>query len=105
MNKEYILKEINNIKNQLVGKYRPDKIILFGSAVREGEEINDVDLLIIKRDVPYYGTDRIIELYHLMDTAVAVDYVVYTPEELSECLSLGDPFIKKILKEGKVLYG
>lgn len=105
MKKEYILKEIDNIKNQLVEKYRPEKIILFGSAAGEGEEINDVDLLIIKKDVPFYGTDRMIELYRLMDTMIAVDYVVYTPEEISECLSLGDPFIKKILKEGKVIYG
>ena len=105
MKKENILKEIDNIKNQLVEKYRPEKIILFGSAAREGEEINDVDLLIIKKNVPFYGTDRMIELYRLMDTMVAVDYVVYTPEEVSECLSLGDPFIKKILKEGKVIYG
>ena len=105
MKKEYILKEIDNIKNQLVEKYKLEKIILFGYAVREGEGINDIDRLITKRDVPLYGTDRIIELYRLMDTSVAVDYVVYTPEEVSECLSLGDPFIKKILREGKVLYG
>lgn len=43
------------------------------------------------------------ELYHLMDTIVAVDYIVYKPEEVEEHLSLGDPFIKKIFKEGKVL--
>ena len=105
MKRDYILKEIDSIKFQLIEKYEPEKIILFGSAAREGEEINDIDLLIIKKDVPYYGTDRIVELYRLMDTTVSVDYIVYTPEEVSKCLSLGDPFIKKVYKEGKVLYG
>lgn len=105
MKKESILKEIENIKNQLVEKYKPEKIILFGSASREDRDINDIDLFIIKKDVPYYGADRMSELYHLMDTDAAVDYIVYKPEEVEERLSLGDPFIKKIFKEGKVLYG
>ena len=49
MKKESIIKEIDDIKNQLVEKYRPEKIILFGSATREGKEVNDIDLLIIKK--------------------------------------------------------
>ena len=61
--------EIRSFVKAMVEKikaaYRPEKIILFGSAVHEGEVINDLDLLIIKRDVPFYGTDRIIELYRL----------------------------------------
>lgn len=103
MEKDRILKEIEHIKGQLIEKYKPEKIILFGSAAWGGKEINDIDLCIIKKDVPYYGADRMSELYHLMDTIVAVDYIVYKPEEVEERLSLGDPFIKKIFKGGKVL--
>ncbi len=29
---------------------------------------------------------------------------VYKPQELEQRLKLGDPFVKTILKEGKVLY-
>ncbi len=105
MKKENILREIDNIKNQLIEKYRPEKIILFGSAAWGGEEINDLDLFVVKRDVPYYGTDRMRELRHLIAVNVSVDFIVYKPEEVDECLSLGDPFIKKILKKGKMLYG
>lgn len=100
-----VLKEIENIKNQLIEKYKPEKIILFGSAAWGEGEINDIDLFIIKRDIPYYGSDRLLELYNLIKADAAVDYVVYKPEETKERLSLGDPFIKKIFKEGKVLYG
>jgi predicted nucleotidyltransferase len=99
------LKAIDNIKDQLIEKYKPEKIILFGSAAWGGEEINDIDFFIIKKDIPYYGADRILELYHLMKVDEAVDYIVYKPEEAEERLSLGDPFIKKIFSKGKVLYG
>ncbi|MBI5233444.1 MAG: nucleotidyltransferase domain-containing protein [Deltaproteobacteria bacterium] len=105
MDKATLLKELDNITAQLIEKYKPDKVILFGSAAWGRGEINDIDLFIIKKDVPYYGSDRIIELYHLLFSDVPVDYIVYKPEEAEERLSLGDPFIKKIFKEGKVLYG
>ena len=106
MTKTEIIQEIDHIKNQLIEKYRPEKIILFGSAAwGRSDEVNDLDLFIVKKDVPYYGSDRINELYRLMDTHAAVDYIVYTPEETRKWLSLGDPFLKKIFAEGKVLYG
>src|SRR3989304_9257835 len=98
MKRESVLKEIEKIKEQIIERYKPEKIILFGSAVWGDKEINDVDFFIIKKDVPYYGADRMIELYHLMDTNVAVDYIVYKPEEVKERLSIGDPFIKRIFE-------
>lgn len=96
---------IEALRQQLVVKYAPEKIILFGSAAREEEEVNDVDLFIIKDDVPHLGADRIRELYRLMDTDLPVDYLVYRPEEVAERLSLGDPFVVGVLREGRVLYG
>jgi|SRR4030043_1101282 uncharacterized protein len=105
MDREAALKEIDNIKAQLIEKYKPEKIILFGSSAWGEDEINDIDLFIIKREVPYYGADRINELYRLLDVDLPIDYIVYKPEEAEERLTLGDPFIKKIFKEGKVLYG
>jgi uncharacterized protein len=73
--------------------------------MRQDIEINDVDLFIIKNDVPHLGADRIRELYRLMDTDLPVDYVVYRPEEVAERLSLGDPFVAAVLREGRVLCG
>ena len=105
MDKGFFLKEIENIKTQLVDKYKPEKIILFGSVVWEEGEINDIDLLIIKADTPYYGIDRMRELDRLIERNVAVDMLVYKPEEVKERLEMGDPFLKRIFKEGKVIYG
>lgn len=49
MESESILKEIESIKEQLIEKYKPEKIILFGSAGSRDKEINDIDFFIIKK--------------------------------------------------------
>jgi len=105
MTRAEIFTRIEALQQQLVAKYGPQRIILFGSAAREEGEVNDVDLFIIKDDVPHFGADRIRELYRLMDTDLPVDYLVYRPVEVAERLSLGDPFVVGILRDGRVLYG
>ena len=105
MKKEALLEEIDRIKAQLISKYEAEKIILFGSAAWGKGEANDIDIFVVKSDVPHYGYDRLLELYRLIKADAPVDYIVYKPEEVENRLSLGDPFIKKIFKEGKVLYG
>ena len=98
--------QLTSITAQIIEKYRPEKIILFGSAARgEFRPESDIDLLIIKKDTPYYGEDRIRELSRLIDRDVPLDLLVYRPEEFEKRLSMRDPFLKAILKEGKVLHG
>jgi len=101
-----IQKEIENISSQIISKYKPEKIILFGSAaLGKATPESDLDFLIIKKDTPYYGADRIRELSRMIDRNIAVDFLVYRPEEFEQRLRMGDPFLKAILKEGKVLHG
>ncbi len=97
--------EIENIVGQLLRLYKPQKIILFGSLVKgEIKAGTDIDLFIVKSDVPNLGVDRIRELDTLVRYELATDFIVYTPEEVKQRLSLGDPFVKTILEEGRVLY-
>jgi len=99
-------KEIQNITYQIIEKYKPEKIILFGSAAQGERNLDsDVDFLIIKKETPFYGADRIRELSRIIDRKIPVDLLIYRPEEFENRLKLGDPFLKLILKEGKVLYG
>jgi predicted nucleotidyltransferase len=99
-------KEIQSITKQLIEKYGPEKIILFGSAARrEAGPDSDADFLIIKKQTPYYGSDRIRELSPIIERNIPVDFLIYRPEEFEKRLAMGDPFLKAILKEGKVLYG
>jgi len=60
--------------------------------------------LLLKSDVPKLGVDRIRQLDALIKYRLATDFIVYKPQELERRLKLGDPFVKNILKEGKVLY-
>ena len=99
-------KEIGSITAQIIEKYKPERIILFGSAVNGQLGLDsDVDLLVIKKDTPLYGADRIRELSRIIDRNIPVDFLVYRPEEFQKRLDMGDPFLKVVLKEGKILYG
>lgn len=105
MTAQEIKSRIESLKHQLVTKYHPEKVILFGSAARDTDEVNDVDFFIVKDDVPVLGAERIRQLYRMMETDLPVDYLVYRPSEVAERLALGDPFVTAVLRDGKVLYG
>jgi predicted nucleotidyltransferase len=99
-------REIENITNQIIEKYRPEKIILFGSAAKgELKPDSDVDFLIVKKETPHYGADRIRELSRLIEGNVPIDFLIYRPEEFDKRLEMGDPFLRMVLREGRVLYG
>jgi hypothetical protein len=97
--------EVRSIVDQFVRHYKPEKIILFGSlvwgALTDG---TDIDLMLIKRDVPRFGADRLREVQRLVEHRLATDFLVYTPQEIADRLALRDPFVMQILSEGKVLY-
>ena len=93
--------------DRLIRVYHPKKIIVFGSFARgEMHPDSDLDLCIIKDNLPASGVDRKFEIYRLLtDRDIPIDLVVYQPDEFETRLRLGDPFIKTILSEGKVFYG
>ena len=65
---------IDDIVRQIAGKFKPEKIILFGSYARhQPRPESDVDLLI-------------------------------TPSNLARRLELGDPFLQEIIVESVTLY-
>jgi len=98
--------EIKSITNQIIEKYNPEKIILFGSAARGQFSLDsDADFLIIKKDAPFYGADRIRELSRIIERNIPIDLLVYKPEEFKKRIDMGDPFLKANLKEGIILYG
>jgi predicted nucleotidyltransferase len=101
-----VQREIESITAQLIAKYKPEKIILFGSAARGNATADsDLDFLIIKNDTPHRGRDRMIEVSRLIDRNLPADFLVYRPEEFEKRLAMGDPFLEMVVAEGKVLYG
>lgn len=97
-------KELASVVEAIVRRYRPEKIILFGSLARgEDSEESDIDLLIVKRT----ATRRIyrrIEALKGIPRSVPLDVLVLTPEEIDFLEKEQSPFIREILAEGKVLY-
>jgi len=105
MNEIDIQEEINNISRQIVDKYKPQKIILFGSAVKDKyTPDSDLDFFIIKKDVPYLGRDRARQLRKIINKHSAADFIIYKPEEFDKWMGLKDPFLTTIINEGKTLY-
>lgn len=107
MKKANFQKEITNITKQIVEKYKPEKIILFGSFARgDFNRDSDIDMLIIKESKKT-RPERASDVYRLtwdVDRTLPFEPLVFTPKELERQLKLGDPFFLTILKEGKTLH-
>jgi predicted nucleotidyltransferase len=100
-----IKEEIKKIIKQIKDKYKPKKIILFGSfAWGKPNKNSDIDLLIIKdtKKDYYQRIPEVRSLLHNIDRAF--DILVMTQKEVTKRLKLGDFFIEDILKKGKVIY-
>lgn len=100
-----MLKTVEEIKERLIKAYNPDRIILYGSyAKNEAKEKSDIDLLILK-DTTDRPIDRRIQVEKiLIDRALPLDILVYTPEEMRYLFSIGSPFIEEVLETGRVIY-
>jgi predicted nucleotidyltransferase len=106
MKKKY-QEEIKRIVESL-SDYRPEKVILFGSvACGKERENSDIDLLIIKesRLKRPFRVKEVFETLRNVKRQFPLDVLVYTPKEIEQRLALGDFFIKRVLAEGKVIYG
>jgi len=68
------------------------------------DEYSDLDFVVIKKTAKRF-LERLIEVAKLIDNDLGkVDVFVYTPEEFKGMREDGNPFIERVLKEGRVLY-
>lgn len=98
-------KEIKRITDTIVKKYKPEKIILFGSyAWGKPTKDSDMDLFIIKntKKDPFRRIPEVRS--YLFNIDRAFDILVMTPEEVKKRLEMGDFFIEDIVNEDRVLY-
>lgn len=93
------------IKNTIVEKYRPEKIILFGSrAYGTPTEHSDYDILVIK-NTKQRDIERIWEVSkYFLSRDFGLDILVRTPKEIEERLKGGFTLYKEIMQKGKVIY-
>lgn len=80
------------------------RVILFGSLARgDVGKRSDLDLIVVL-DAPGRFLDRLALVDEaLRDRDVALDALVYTSEEFA-LLSRARPFLRRALREGRVLY-
>lgn len=102
--KEIIPRIVEKIKT----KYKPQKIIIFGSyAWGKPSKDSDVDLLIIKSTKEKHR-ERALKVRRLLseeNALVGLDIMVYTPEEFAQRIKMGDSFLSQILRKGDIQYG
>jgi predicted nucleotidyltransferase len=97
---------IKEVRDKIVEYLNPDKIILFGSAVKEDtQESHDIDLYIIKQGIQNVREveRKVEELF--VGRFFALDVIVRTPEQMEESLRSGNSFLKQeVISKGRVLY-
>lgn len=95
----------NQIVQQIVKHFDPEKIVLFGSlAWGRPHSQSDIDLFIVMES-PLRRDKRAMAISHLFkNRRFPMDIIVYTSQELKMSLKRGNPFIREIMDKGRVLY-
>ncbi|TFH50218.1 MAG: nucleotidyltransferase domain-containing protein [Methanothrix sp.] len=92
--------ELERILSRLKNDPSVRKVLLFGSLARgDARDHSDIDMIVVK-DTQMRFLDRLDEFYD--DAREAMDILVYTPQEFEEMKER--PFVKRALREGKMLY-
>lgn len=95
---------IQKLCKQIVDRFSPHQIILFGSyAYGTPNYDSDIDLLVV---MPYEGNelDKMAEVRKELSSAMPLDVLVKSPEQIVKRLEMEDFFVREIIDNGKVLY-
>lgn len=97
---------IQQVTEKIVRECHPHKIILFGStAWGKPKPYSDLDLFVVMNSRIARPDERAMQIEAMLDEFdCPLDLIVYTPEEVINCLRKKNPFIRDILERGRVLY-
>src|SRR6516164_4037709 len=97
------MRVIRRFARQVAERFRPEKIILFGSyAYGQPHADSDVDILIV---MPARNQlDQAVRIELACDPPFPLDIIVRTPRNVRWRLEEGDSFLREIMSKGKVLY-
>src|SRR5437762_6016799 len=97
------MRVIRDFARRVAERFRPDKIILFGSyAYGTPHEDSDVDILVV---MPARNElDQSVRIELACESYFPLDIIVRTPENMRWRLEEGDSFLREIVSWGKVLY-
>ena len=96
--------QIRQVSDEIARKFRPERIVLFGSyAYGTPTEDSDVDLLIV---MPFEGrrSKQAIQIRSAIHAGFPMDLIPITPERLKYRLECEDFFLREVVTKGTVLY-
>ncbi len=97
------LSAIRRFARRIARRFRPRKIILFGSyAYGKPHAESDVDLLVIMPTANV--VDQAIRIDLAFERPFSVDLIVRTPKQIERGLKEDDWFLREIIEQGKTLY-
>lgn len=98
------LRKIRRVVGDIVGRFDPERVILFGSyGYGTPADGSDVDLLVVM-ETDLRPVEQAIEIVRDIDYDFALDLIVRTPSQVEQRLALGDFFLREITTKGRVLY-
>jgi predicted nucleotidyltransferase len=94
---------IRGFARKVAERYRPEKIILFGSyANGRPHADSDVDLLVV---MPARNQlDQAFKIHATLLPPFPLDLIVRTPKNMQWRLAAGDSFLQEVVAKGRVLY-
>ena len=100
-----IMHALDEMVQRIVGRFHPDRIILFGSHAKGGATgDSDVDLLVVMPvDSARRSKANEIDLV-LADRIVPVDLIVVTPDQFERQKDVIGTLVREAVREGKVVY-
>ena len=96
--------QIQELADDIARKFKPEKIILFGSYAYGRPTLDsDVDLLVV---LPFEGKEhkKAVEIRLAIHAGFPMDLLVKTPEKLQMRIDMEDFFLREITQQGKLLY-
>src|SRR5947208_4733276 len=97
------LSAIRRYARQIAERFRPEKIILFGSyAYGTPHNESDVDLMVI---MPAWNvTSKAIQIDNAFDRWFSLDLLVRTPKQIAQAFKDNNWFLREVVEKGIVLY-
>lgn len=103
MSVEFFNDQLENIKQQLIDKFDPKEIILFGSLAKGTfRNTSDIDLCIIKDTSNKRELST--KMYIEIDSEIPFDLILYTFEEWNYCKDDKSSFAYSIINTGVKIY-
>jgi uncharacterized protein len=97
-------KEIDRFVRQIVRKFNPERIILFGShAYGTPSSSSDVDIFVVM-NTPLKPVEQEVLIRREIPRVFPLDLIVMKPRQFARRMKLGDTLVRTVASKGKILY-